>query len=309
MNGLVAARSASGGRSPSSSDTNAAETGAARVRETRRVVLALAALTMAVEVAGLAFLPTIDIGTIALSPSVVPALCLAVALGPARRSSVRDDAVLPFWCAIVVGLAMGSVLFWQAGDAIDLLPLLAAAADEEIVYRLAAPMVIAVALTLLRVPPRPARVTGYLVAGAWWVLLPGHQAQTTTLAAFGSYVAFAALAAVVVARSRALVAMSAAHAVLNLLTISQSRGEIGPNARGVLVACLLLMLVGTFARPGLRRHPLPTVDRTAPAQDTDTIIDLRDGVRPSESRHGETTWIDETDLDAEDPAASDGSRR
>lgn len=310
MNGPAAVRTPTDGRSGASFDTNTT-TGAdaARVREKRRLVLALAALTMAVEVAGLAFLPTIDIGTMALSPSLIPALWLALALGPARRSTVRYEAVLPFWCAIVAGLATGAVLFWQAGDAVDVLPLLAAAADEEIVYRLAVPMVIAVALTFLKVPARRARVVGYLVAGAWWVLLPGHQVQTTTLAVFGSYAAFAALSAVVVARSRALVAMSAAHAVLNLITISQSRGEIGPGARGVLVACLLLMLVGTFARPGLRRRPFPTAVTTAPEQGVDTIIDLRDGFIPSESTDGETALTDEDRHDADEPAATDARRR
>lgn len=275
------------------------------LRERRRLVLGLAALTMAIEVAGLTFLPSIDVGTISVSPSILPALLLALALGPARRSTVEYEKVLPFWFAIGTGLVMGTILFAQAGDLVDVAPLLAAAADEEIVYRLAVPLVLAVGLTMLRVPARSARVAGYVIAGAWWALLPGHQAQTTTIAVFASYVAFAVLSAVVVSRSRALVAMTGAHAVMNMVTLSQYRGEISPSTRGLLVGLLLLLLVGTFARPGLRRRSAPAGVPATPEEGVDTVIDLRDGaVRPA-GREGQATRSDPPALDIEEPAPSE----
>ena len=130
--------------------------------------------------------------------------------------------------------------------------LLVAATNEEVVFRFAVPLVITSALMVIRFPGQPARVVGYVVGGAWWVLLPGHLAQVDGLGNLLTYVAFAVISALVVARSRALIPMSVAHCVLNIITVAALRGDIGPAGRGALSLCLLVLLVGTFAWPGDR---------------------------------------------------------
>jgi hypothetical protein len=154
---------------------------------------------------------------------------------------------------------------------------------------------------VVKVPPPAARVVGYVVAGTWWVLLPGHQAQTDSAAELVTFGAFAAISALVVARSRGLLPMSAAHCVLNVVTIAQARGDISAGGRSALTACLLFLLVGTFAWPG-DRAPKAAGSSTRGGDDdliTDTVIDLRDGQRPSVQRGGEVTWLDD-DPDRED---------
>jgi hypothetical protein len=229
----------------------------------------------------------VDVGSFTLSASAVPSVLLLVFLGAQGVGAARDrDRLVPFWIAMVAGLGLGATLFSRTGDLADVGALLVAAANEEVVYRFAVPVVAATGLIVLRVPPTVARVAGYLAAGTWWVLLPGHQQQVANAANLATYVAFAVISALVVARSRAIVPMAVAHSVLNIITIAHERGDITAGARSALSACLLFLLVGTFAWPGdLRR-------RAADAEDlvSDTVIDLRDG-RPATVRRGDTVEL------------------
>jgi len=266
-------------------------------RNGRALVLGLAAVTMAVEMLSWLTSSTITIGSFGLSLSLVPAIVLLGVLGPRSVGRARDrDRLVPFWIAMTAGLGLGVTVFGRTGDLVDVAALLVAAVDEEVVFRFAVPVVVTTALVLLRLPETASRRIGYVVAGVWWVLLPGHQAQTEGVIELITYVAFAAIAAVVVARSRALIPMAVAHCVLNVITLAAQRGEITPGARGILSACLLFLLIGTFAWPGdLRRRAADDEDLV-----TDTIIDLRDGQVPSVERDGLRTPIDDTPVDLRD---------
>lgn len=244
----------------------------------RMLVLALATITFVVEVGSLLASVHLSVGSFTLSASVVPSLLLLVFLGARSVGEARDrDRLVPFWIAMVAGLGLGVILFSRSGAVVDAGALLVAATDEEVVYRFAVPVVGATALMVLRVPATVARVAGYLVAGTWWVLLPGHQEQVSSPVNLATYVAFAIISALVVARSRAIIPMAVAHCVLNIITIAHLRGEITDASRGALSACLLFLLVGTFAWPGdLRRRAGDHEDLVS-----DTVIDLRDGRTPS----------------------------
>lgn len=273
-----------------------------RTKPGRTLVLGLAIITMVVEMGWLLVGRVVHIGNLPLSASILPSLALLLALGARSIGEPGDrERLVPFWIAVTAGLGLGAILFSRTGDLPDLLGLVVAATNEEVVYRFAVPVVITSALLVLRVPVTAARVVGYVAAGVWWILLPGHQAQTDSVASLVTFAAFAAISALVVARSRALIPMAAAHCVLNVITFAQVRGEIGAGGRGALGACLLFLLVGTFAWPGDRARRRAEEGGHAPEEDlvTDTVIDLRDGVRPSVRRGGQITWIDEPVSDGE----------
>jgi hypothetical protein len=139
--------------------------------------------------------------------------------------------------------------------------------------------VVSAILLSFRVPTRPARVAGLVVAAIWFVLLPGHQQQVETFVDVLPFVSFAALSAVVVYRSGSLLATTATHAVMNMLTIISIGGDMSRPARSVTTAVLLLLLLTGygFVRP----------KRTEPTSgDGETVIDLRDGVPPSVTSGG-----------------------
>jgi hypothetical protein len=279
---LEAGRRRSGGGRPAPSLVH--------TRTGRMLVLTLATVTMVVEMGSLLARVNVDIGSFTLSASVVPSVLLLVFLGARSVGEARDrDRLVPFWIAMVAGLGLGATLFSRTGDLVDVGALLVAATNEEMVFRFAVPVVAATGLMVMRVPPTAARVVGYLAAGTWWVLLPGHQEQVANAANLATYVAFAVISALVVARSRALIPMAVAHCVLNIITIAHERGDITAGSRSALSACLLFLLVGTFAWPGdLRR-------RASDAEDlvSDTVIDLRDGRPPAVIRDGDVQLLDE----------------
>lgn len=269
-----------------------------RTKPGRTLVLGLAVITMVVEMGSLLIDRNVHLGRMALSASILPSIALLLALGARSIGRPGDrERLVPFWIAIGSGLGLGAILFGRTGDLADLLGLVVAATNEEVVYRFAVPVVVTSALMVLRVPTSVARVVGYTSAGVWWILLPGHQAQTDSVATLATFAAFAVISALVVARSRALIPMAAAHCVLNIITMAQLRGEISAGGRGALCACLLFLLVGTFAWPGDRAIPA-TGDRRRVRRShedlvSDTVIDLRDGHRASVRRGEEITWIDE----------------
>jgi hypothetical protein len=270
-------------------------------RTGRMLVLALATITMVVEMGSPLAEVGVEVGSFTLSASAVPSILLLVFLGAQGVGAARDrDRLVPFWIAMVAGLGLGATLFAKTGDLVDVGALLVAATNEEMVYRFAVPVVAATGLIVLRVPATVARVIGYTAAGVWWVLLPGHQAQVAgDPANLVTYIAFAIISALVVARSRAIVPMAVAHSVLNIITIAHARGDITAGSRSALSACLLFLLVGTFAWPGdMRRRASDQEDLVS-----DTVIDLRDGQPPTVIRDGEVELLDDVDLSevAEEP--------
>ena len=235
----------------------------------RRVLVAIMGCTVLVEVA-LELLDdkgSIDVGRIPVSLVVAPALVMVLAVGPSRLLGERrlsPPYPLGFWLAGAVALASASVLYVRTfHDWIDVGGILLAAFTEEAVYRLAVPVFFAAILVRLGLRPAWARATGFVLAGAWWVFLPGHVEQMHGGVALASFVAAALLFALVVVRSGSLLAATLTHAVMNLLAFAEWANALGQHDRRLLVASLLALLVLAFGR------------RRAPAGDH-VVIDLRD---------------------------------
>jgi hypothetical protein len=253
----------------------------ALTRSRRKVVLLLALVVGLVEIAGLlGVVPRITIGRLWISPSLVPAAVLLGLLGRRSAGRARDiDAAAFYWLTALAGMLLATILLDREGHLTDAIAVLLAALDEEVVYRFAVPTIVAAILVTFHVPSRPARVTGLTVAAVWFVLLPGHRMQADGLVELLPFVAFAALSALVVFRSGSILATTATHAVMNMLTIISFGGSMSHPVRAILTAVLLLLLVGGY---GITR-PRPAEPGQAEA---DTVIDLRDGVIPSLSEHG-----------------------
>lgn len=245
----------------------------------RTLVLGLCGITMIVEVLSIAGLvPKLIVGGLPLSFSLLPAMALGLACGSRLlgRSAVRRAAVV-FWSLAGLLLAGITALFVREGR-LELVPaLVLAALDEELVYRLAIPAVIAAALRLGNVRPNPARIAGLVAAAFWFCLLPGHLEQVATPAGFGPYVAFASLSAFIVYRSGSILPLAIGHAISNLLTFLMFGAAVTADARGLGMASILCLLVLAYGRP--RRI---TVGDDGGLVDTQTglsvtAIDLRDG--------------------------------
>lgn len=266
----------------------------------RRLILAMSAFTMIIEILAIAGLvPDVRIGSLELSLSIIPALGLAVACGERLlgRSTWRPAAII-YWVAVAGILPMLAVRYAQTGRFGLWAGLLAASVGEELVYRLAIPAVIALVLRAGNVRSDWARMGGLAFAGLWFVLLPGHRAQMDSLAAAVPFVAFALLSAVLVYRSGSVLPMAAGHAITNMLTVLVWRESVGADARSMGLACVLSLLVVAYGKP--RRI---TVTPDGGLLDTRTgldvtLIDLRDG------HHASVTLSDGSTLDIEGHLAS-----
>ena len=188
----------------------------------------------------------------------MPALVVLAMLGRRAAGRARDlDAAAVYWVTALAGICLSTILLDREGHLLDSLAIVLAALDEEIVYRFAVPTVVAGILLVFHVPSRPSRVVGLVVAGVWFVLLPGHRDQVHRAADVLPFIAFATLAAIVVYRSGSILATTATHAVMNMLTIIAFGGAMSQATRSVATAVLLLLLVSSygFARPRAARRP------------------------------------------------------
>lgn len=245
----------------------------------RTLVLGLAGITMLVEILDIAgLMPAMPVGELNLSFSLLPSMALALACGSRLlgRSGIRRAAV-GFW-AIAGVLLVGLTILWFREDRPGMVPALVfAALNEELVYRLAIPAVIAAALRLGNVRPNAARIAGLAAAGFWFCLLPGHLDQITTPAGFLPYASFAALSAFIVYRSGSILPMAAGHAISNLFAFLVFGAAVTADARSFAMASVLCLLVLAYGRP--RRL---TVGDDGGLVDIQTglavhHIDLRDG--------------------------------
>ena len=235
----------------------------------RRLVLSMAAFTTLVEalsVAGL--LPSVRVGRLDLSLAILPALGLAVACGArlVGRSSLRRVAA---WYWIVASLVLAGLLvaYIAQGDASLYLSLVVAALGEELVYRVAVPATVAVILVTTGLVENRARIWGLVVAGMWFMALPGHREQITSVGAFLSLLFFTLLASILVYRSGSLLPMALGHAVANLTTVLMWQEALPPDFRGVLLASVLALLALAYGRP--RRFTL---------DDERGLIDIQTGL-------------------------------
>jgi hypothetical protein len=243
------------------------------------VVLVLAASAVVLDVASAWLDISLGaIGRIPVSPALPVALLLAARLGVARLGWTRADARA--WREVAVGLGLvlvGAVVAYSvdvagpgaAGG------LVAAAAGEELVYRLAVVVVAgALAARVLgrdwRRPDRWGTGPGLvgLVAGAVaFSALPGHVVQMSSLASAVPFASLAVLLGWVVLRTGAIWPAIAAHALLNLTTITVTATEAPGALRLALAAATLgAVVVGAdvAGRRTGRLRPVPSViDLTA----------------------------------------------
>lgn len=214
----------------------------------QRMLLAAAGVTAAVEVASLAgLLPNIPIGGLHLSASLLPALALVAVLG-GRLMGHTDDvhAEIVFWAAALLGLLAVSSQFAKLGQGATVAAVLGASLDEELVYRLAIPLVLTAALTGWGLSGHRARIVGFVVAGGWFVLLPGHRAQIGDVAQALPFLAFATLAALVVYRSGSVLAVVAIHACTDLFNLLALQHRLGPVPRSAGLGALFILLVMAY---------------------------------------------------------------
>lgn len=217
----------------------------------RALVLALAGVTTLTEAAAVAGLvPDLTLLDLDVSIALLPALVLAAACGSRLlgRSTVRQAAI-GYWLAAVGMLPVLGVAFWRAGRFAWYPGLVSSALGEELVYRLAIPAVIAAALRLGHVRPGAARIAGFVGAGLWFILLPGHREQITSPTAALPFIAFAALSAFIVFRSGSILGVAVGHAIANLLTVLMWQEAVPGDARSASLACVLALLVIAYGRP------------------------------------------------------------
>ena len=254
----------------------------ATVSRRRLLVLALAGVTAATEAASVGgWIPKLQVADLAISASLLPALVLAMACGARLLGRARSRrAATWYWIGAVVLIPMLGVAYWRTGHLNWYPGLVAAALGEELVYRLAIPAVIGAALRLGNVRPPASHIAGLVGAGLWFVLLPGHREQMTSPAAAIPFIAFAALAALVVYRSGSVLPMAMAHAISNLFTVLMWQDDVLSSVRSAAVGSVLILLMVAYGRTARI-----TIGDDGHLVDTRTglevaTIDLRDG-RPA----------------------------
>ena len=221
-------------------------------------------------------------GAIQASLSIVPGLLLAAFLG---RTIVgrqgNHDAFVTFWACAVVILSVAVIGFSRLDHPIELAGLVVVSVDEELVYRLALPVLLAAALVGFGLPRKWCRILGYTIAGAAWVLLPGHRAQMHNPAEVFTFIEFAFLMAVICLRSGSVLATATAHVCSNLLTVLVWREVLPQSDRSLMFGGLLALMLLAY---GMRiRNPHTGKDGPdAPHDVEEMVIDLR--VPPGDGR-------------------------
>lgn len=233
-------------------------------RGRRAAILVLAVLTALVEGGvTLAGYPTLTVGTIPVPITAAPAMVLLGLLGGAALGRLRPTpAAAACWVATILAFVTVATVYARPTS---LSGLVLAAFTEEVAYRFAIPLVIAAGLRAVRVPSVVALPTGYGLALVWFVFLPGHQAQMSSVADVLPFVAGAILFTVAVARSQAVAAAGLVHAVMNISTFAVWHGSMPLQHRSLFVTVLFALLVIAFGR----REP-------APASEAEPVdVDLR----------------------------------
>lgn len=211
-------------------------------------------------------------GGVPLGTATLPALALGAAAAR-RLTGVAPSGVhrRVWWHLTVAAVAVAAAALARAGvGPTTVAALVVAAAVEELIYRCAVPAVVATAL-IRRCGRARAVTAGYLVAGAWFVLLPGHRAQMDGIVDVVPFVAGTILFTIVVARTGAVAAAMTLHAVSNLSALALTAGAVPAPGRGMLVAGLWGLAVVVWVRP---RVPAPPVVLRGPHPALD-VIDLR----------------------------------
>jgi hypothetical protein len=239
-------------------------------------ILVVAGLTVTVDVAS-AWLgrPEWHLGRILVSPALPLAVALVALVGPTRlgcsRARVRAWreflAITAGATAVAAAAYAHTVSGWR-----EVVGVLATAVGEEVVYRVAAFLLLGALVA--RLAGRDWRDTaswgtgpvlaGLVGAAVVFSVLPGHVDQMT---GFGNVLPFASLAILLgyaAVRTGSLLPGIAVHLLLDLVALAYFAGEVGARAR-LVVACTLLvgLVVGLMPagrRLGLRRRVPAVID-------------------------------------------------
>ncbi len=242
------------------------------------LILWVAGFAVAVDVASAwSGRPAWYLGRILVSPALPFALALVVLMGPRRlgcsRAGVRAWRELLALSGAVMVIAAAVYAHDVAGWR-EVAGVLLTAIGEEIVYRLAAFLLVGAACA--RLAGRDWRDTaawgsgpvvgGLLGAAAVFSALPGHVEQMTGV---GNVVPFASLAMLLgysAVRTGSLLPAIAVHALLDLVALAYFAGEIGATTRLVVAGTLLV---------GLAAGLMPAGRRLGLRRRTPAVIDLR----------------------------------
>jgi membrane protease YdiL (CAAX protease family) len=239
-----------------------------------RATIVLAAVAVALDVT--TAWTGVSLGTLGRIP-ISPALPLALVLVAwlHARSRGRSGPGRGAWREFAVGigvvLALATVGYAVAlGRPVEAVGLIVAAVGEELVFRLAAVLVIgaAVAAVLGRDWARPCRwgagpgIIGLTGAALVFTALPGHVDQITGASTSVSFASLALVLGYTVLRTGSVWPAAAVHALLNLTTITAWNQHGLAGLRLAIGAGALLALVAAADVAGRRlglRVRVPTV--------------------------------------------------
>jgi hypothetical protein len=219
--------------------------------------------------------PTWAIGRVVVSPALPFAIVLVAAVGVARVGG--DRALLAAWREFLIGagaaLAVASLAWARPlGGSERIVGVLIGATTEEVVYRLAAIVVIGAGCARLlgRDWRDTAKWGGTPIAAALagaavlFSVLPGHVEQMTGASSIASFASLALLLGYAVVRTGSLLPGVLAHVALDVLTLAFLAGEIDGSVRAASAATLLTALIlGVMVagrRLGLRRRVPAEID-------------------------------------------------
>ena len=216
----------------------------------------------------------IRLGMVPISPSVVPVVVLIAVCGGRFVGRARSRGSARVFWAMVVGVIAAVTLAVDGIGPLSSAGLVLAAYSEELVYRVAGPLVVAFGLARLGTPYRHALTVGYVVAGISFVLLPGHVGQMSGAAHVAPFIAFTILATLAVHRSGAILEIGLLHSAVNIVNVGRMTGAIGTGG-ALLVGALLGLLVIGYIPASRRREPDVLIDLTG--DDPTVVVDGRPG--------------------------------
>jgi membrane protease YdiL (CAAX protease family) len=240
----------------------------------RRTTIGLAAATVVVDVAtAWAGVSLGALGRVPISPALPLGVLLVVWLRP--RSSDRSRAGLVAWREFAVGigviLGLATLVYGVTlGRPLEAFGLIVAAVGEELVFRLAAVVVIGAcaAAVLGRDWSHPRRwgagpgIAALTGAALVFTALPGHVAQITGPTTSVSFASLALVLGYTVLRTGAIWPAAAVHALVNLTTIVVWSQHAPAGLRVAIAGTALVALVAAADVAGRRlglRVGVPTV--------------------------------------------------
>jgi hypothetical protein len=268
-------------------------------------VVTIVAASVAVVVEALYFLQdlpvSIRIGTVPVSPSIVPVVVMIAAAGTNLLGRARStDSAKVFWSMVLVVIAVISSMSDAVGPASSA-GFVLAALSEELVYRVAGPLVVAFGLARFGLPYRHALTAGYVAAGISFIVLPGHLAQMDGAVDVVPFVAFTVLATLAVHRSGAVLEIGLLHSAVNIVNVGRISGSLGDEG-SLLVATLLALLVIGYVPAGRRQPSAASGGLSGPPDGVNRHQNVSTG-----QREGEADVL--LDLTGDEPAVLvDGGR-